>query len=138
MVADVALPEDAAVVFGSMNFTTSGDEQNDENTLYVKNPQFAGAFAAEFERQWVDLATVPACTRVSVEGASSSRCDPASDCSRSCTSGSCCDGLDNDYDGRIDRAEEACACGDGLDNDRDGYVDVDDFDCRKGATDPEP
>lgn len=135
VVADAAKPGSAAVVFGSMNFTASGDEQNDENTLYVKNPTFAAAFQAEFNRQWADLANVPSCTPVSVEGADSSNCSPSNDCGASCSSGSCCDGLDNDYDGKTDLAEEACACGDGVDNDGDGYVDADDYDC-KNLPDP--
>ncbi|MGC4091306.1 MAG: phospholipase D-like domain-containing protein [Polyangiaceae bacterium] len=120
----------AAVVFGSMNWTASGDTQNDENTLFVQNSEFAAAFHSEFERQWLDLASVPACSAVSVEGADSSQCSPANDCHASCSSGSCCDGLDNDYDGKTDLQEEACACADGLDNDQDGYVDAADFDCQ--------
>jgi phosphatidylserine/phosphatidylglycerophosphate/cardiolipin synthase-like enzyme len=120
----------AAVVFGSMNWTAAGNEQNDENTLYVQNSAFASSFHAEFERQWADLAAVPVCSAVSVEGADSSRCGASNDCHISCSSGSCCDGIDNDYDGKIDLQEEACACGDGIDNDGDGYVDANDFDCQ--------
>ncbi len=60
-VADAALPG-AAVVFGSMNWTASGDTQNDENTLWVRNSAFAAGFHAEFERQWLDLSAVPPCT----------------------------------------------------------------------------
>jgi phosphatidylserine/phosphatidylglycerophosphate/cardiolipin synthase-like enzyme len=134
-VADSGLPSQAATVFGSMNWTASGDTQNDENTLYVKNPGFAAAFHGEFERQWADLATVPTCTPVSAEGADSSVCTPGNDCHTTCTSGSCCDGLDNDYDGKVDLQEEACACADGIDNDGDGYVDANDYDC-KNLPDP--
>lgn len=134
-VADAAYPDAAAVVLGSMNWTAAGDEQNDENTLYIKHASLAQAFAQEFARQWTDLEAVPVCTKVSIEGADASQCGAPNDCSTSCTSGSCCDGLDNDYDRRIDLAEEACACEDGLDNDRDGYVDADDYDC-KNLPDP--
>lgn len=135
-VADAGRAGAASVVFGSMNWTSAGDDDNDENTLYVRNDGFAAPFQAEFQRQWADLAGVPACTSVSAEGADSSVCTAPSDCSAGCSSGSCCDGIDNDYDGKIDLAEEACACADGVDNDRDGYVDLDDWDCRP-IVDPE-
>lgn len=134
-VADAGTPQ-AAVVFGSMNWTSAGDSQNDENTLYVRNPEFAAAFAREFERQWADLAATPACTKIAAEGAQSSACGAPNDCSASCSSGSCCDHLDNDYDGRTDLQEESCACADGADNDGDGYVDAADFDCRSAVDDP--
>jgi phosphatidylserine/phosphatidylglycerophosphate/cardiolipin synthase-like enzyme len=135
-VADARIGGAAAVVFGSMNWTRAGDTDNDENTLYVKNDGFAAPFRAEFERQWAELAGVPACTAVSIEGADSSVCSPANNCAASCAGGSCCDGIDNDYDGKIDLAEEACACADGIDNDGDGYIDLDDWDCRS-IDDPE-
>jgi len=130
LLADAAT-NSAAVVFGSMNFTKAGDANNDENTLVVRHQQFAAEFAAEFEREWHDLAQVPACGGSSVEGAESSRCEDSGDCARGCSSGSCCDGLDNDYDGRTDASEEACGCTDGVDNDADGYTDAEDFDCQR-------
>ncbi|HET9931618.1 MAG TPA: phospholipase D-like domain-containing protein, partial [Polyangiaceae bacterium] len=134
-IADAGYPG-AAVVFGSMNWTRAGDEQNDENTLYVRNTAFANAFHTEFERQWADLASVPMCSSVSVEGADSSQCNASNDCHLSCSSGSCCDGIDNDYDGKIDLQEEACGCADGIDNDSDGYIDAADFDCQPPVDDP--
>jgi len=134
-VADSALPSQAAVVFGSMNWTNAGNSDNDENTLYVRNPQFAAEFSAEFARQWADLAGVPACTAVSAEGADSSSCGASNDCTGSCGGGSCCDGLDNDYDGHPDLSDEGCACADGVDNDGDGYIDADDWECNP-VTDP--
>jgi phosphatidylserine/phosphatidylglycerophosphate/cardiolipin synthase-like enzyme len=133
VVADASSPASAAVVFGSMNFTRAGDNRNDENTLYVKNAALASEFAAEFEREWQDLATVPVCRPISAEGAESSSCTPSDDCTQSCASGACCDGIDNDHDGQLDRQEEACACSDGVDNDADGYVDSDDYDCVRRA-----
>jgi hypothetical protein len=134
-VADAARSS-AAVVFGSMNWTEAGNADNDENTLVIHNPGLAQRFEAEFGRQWADLAAVPSCRNIAAEGASSSICFAANDCSRGCSSGACCDGIDNDYDGKIDLQEEACACADGIDNDQDGYVDGDDFDCRRALVDP--
>jgi phosphatidylserine/phosphatidylglycerophosphate/cardiolipin synthase-like enzyme len=128
-VADAALPDAAAVSFGSMNWTKAGDSLNDENTLVVRSAAFAASFASEFERQWQLLEGTPECTRVWAEGADSSDCSPSGDCALTCTSGACCDGVDNDHDRRYDLAEEACGCKDAADNDGDGYVDADDFDC---------
>ncbi|MBN1962601.1 MAG: hypothetical protein JW841_16840 [Deltaproteobacteria bacterium] len=124
----------AAVVFGSMNWTSSGNDNNDENTLYVKSAGLASQFANEFIRQWHDLKDIKECSNVTVEGADSSVCNAANDCSINCESGSCCDGVDNDYDGLIDLQEESCACADGVDNDGNGYIDLDDFAYQK---DPE-
>jgi phosphatidylserine/phosphatidylglycerophosphate/cardiolipin synthase-like enzyme len=129
-VADAELASAASVVFGSMNWTKAGDGLNDENTLVVRNATFAESFAGEFEREWNLLARVPECTRLWAEGADSSDCSPDLGCANACTNGACCDGVDNDHDGRVDLAEEACACGDAADNDADGYVDGDDYDCR--------
>ncbi len=92
------------------NFTGAGNANNDENTLYVRNADFASDFQSEFDRQWALLAGVPSCTAVSAEGADSSVCGSSVSCSCSCTSGSCCDGSDNDYDGKTDLDDEACAC----------------------------
>jgi hypothetical protein len=97
---------------------------------------FAQAFQQEFNRQWTDLAGVPACHTVSAEGADSSSCGSQLDCTTSCTSGSCCDNADNDYDGHSDLNDEACACDDGIDNDGDGFIDGDDWEC-KTLVDPE-
>jgi len=78
---------------------------------------------------------VPVCTSVSAEGADSSVCT-GGDCAHACVSGSCCDGIDNDHDGKTDLQEEACGCHDGVDNDGDGYVDGNDFDCQADLPDP--
>ena len=46
----VLIIDDQIVVLGSYNFTTSADEENDENLLIVHDPEVARAFLAEFER----------------------------------------------------------------------------------------
>ena len=107
-----------------------GDTQNDENTLYVKNSEPRIGLPHRVRAPVERPSGVPACTTVSAEGADSSVCTPSNDCHASCSSGSCCDGLDNDYDGKTDLQEESCACADGVDNDGDGYVDRSDYDCQ--------
>ncbi len=83
------------VVFGSQNWTAAGNDDNDENTLYVDNGSFAAAFVDEFARQWADLATVANCASTSAEGADSP--------------GTCSDGSDNDHDGDVDCDDFGCA-----------------------------
>jgi phosphatidylserine/phosphatidylglycerophosphate/cardiolipin synthase-like enzyme len=126
----------ATVLFGSMNWTASGDQDNDENTLVVHDRALAAQFRAEFERQWADLPDALTCAHVQAESAASSQCGANHDCSNACSSGACCDGVDNDHDGLIDLQEEACGCNDGIDNDEDGFIDGDDFDCRSAPDDP--
>lgn len=128
-VADAALHDRAQVLVGSLNWTAAASEHNDENVLLIRSATVADQFAQEFERQWSDLPESLVCARVDPEGASSSECGQG-DCAQQCKSGSCCDGLDNDHDGRFDLEEEACGCADGIDNDADGYKDSDDFDCQ--------
>jgi phosphatidylserine/phosphatidylglycerophosphate/cardiolipin synthase-like enzyme len=38
------------VVIGSYNFSTSADEENDENVLIIHSPAIAAQFEAEFQR----------------------------------------------------------------------------------------
>lgn len=133
--ADAADPGHAAVLVGSLNWTSAANEHNDENTLVIRNnAAVTEAFAREFERQWADLPDDVICADIAAEGPSSSDCGPDHDCIHHCVSGSCCDGIDNDHDGHADAEDEACGCTDGQDNDRDGYTDADDFECR---SDPE-
>jgi phosphatidylserine/phosphatidylglycerophosphate/cardiolipin synthase-like enzyme len=133
-VADAAVPARASVLVGSLNWTAAASGQNDENTLLIHSPYVAEQFAREFERQWRDLPEALICAHVEIEGASSSDCGQGGDCASQCSAGSCCDGLDNDYDGHVDLEEEACGCADGVDNDADGYIDANDFDCEPQAT----
>lgn len=108
------------VVTGSYNWTASGDESNDENTLVIKNN------SAIAQRYYDDISflynALPAsviCQYVSAESGLAA----------------CSDGIDNDFDGDIDENDSGCqestfsACTDGVDNDGDTLTDGDDPDC---------
>ncbi len=50
--------DNRTVITGSLNFSSSADEANDENVLIVDNPEIAALYLQEFERIWA-LATDP-------------------------------------------------------------------------------
>ena len=41
------------VITGSLNFSTSAEESNDENVIIVDNPEIAALYMQEFERVWM-------------------------------------------------------------------------------------
>jgi phosphatidylserine/phosphatidylglycerophosphate/cardiolipin synthase-like enzyme len=40
------------VITGSLNFSTSAEESNDENVIIIDNPEIASLYIQEFERVW--------------------------------------------------------------------------------------
>ena len=86
--------DDKYVIAGSMNFTNSGENKNDENVLIIENQRFAHYYKEFFEYLWIKIPDKYLLHNVSAEGKFSI--------------GSCSDGIDNDYDGKIDMADEAC------------------------------
>jgi phosphatidylserine/phosphatidylglycerophosphate/cardiolipin synthase-like enzyme len=46
------------VITGSMNYSTSAEESNDENVVILDNPEIASLYLQDFERVWL-LATDP-------------------------------------------------------------------------------
>ena len=46
----VIIIDSKIVILGSYNFTRSAEDKNDENTIIVHDPTFAGQFLIEFER----------------------------------------------------------------------------------------
>ncbi len=82
------------VVIGSMNFSRSGEEKNDENTVILDNPQIAKFLIKQFNIIWEKIPNkylkynVPAESRESI--------------------GSCYDGVDNNFDGKIDGLDKNC------------------------------
>lgn len=82
------------VIAGSMNWTSAGEWDNDENTLIIKDPALAAQYHQVFEQMW---AAIP-------EQWATRNPDPESrDSVFSCT-----DGFDNDYDHLPDAEDPGC------------------------------
>lgn len=47
------------VIAGSLNWTEGGNEQNNENTLILRDGALAATFAAEFEKMWNGITVAP-------------------------------------------------------------------------------
>lgn len=86
--------DDKLVFLGSMNFTKSGEMYNDENCILIKNSQVAKDLKTEFLSIWNKIPGKYLTT------------DPSAESPESV--GSCFDGVDNDYDGKIDANDTAC------------------------------
>lgn len=84
------------IVVGSMNWSVSGAEKNDENTLIVHSPELAVEFESVFERLWDSIPQ-----KWSRPGA---KPDPESPES----SPACTDGIDNDFDKLVDDEDPGC------------------------------
>ena len=83
-----------SVIAGSMNWTSSGEYNNDENTLLIRSPELAAQYHAFFDATWNALPD----TLLTVNP------DPESRLSVT----SCTDGVDNDYDGLKDAEDPGC------------------------------
>lgn len=94
MHAKTMIIDEKYVVIGSMNFSRSGEEKNDENTIILDNPQIAKFLIKQFNIIWEKIPNkylkynVPAESRESI--------------------GSCYDGVDNNFDGKIDGLDKNC------------------------------
>ena len=86
--------DDKYTVVGSMNFSFSGENKNDENLLVIQNPQMTKAYKQFFLYQWDRIDDKWLNLNARAEGKDSI--------------GSCFDGLDNNYDGLTDMADPAC------------------------------
>ena len=82
------------VIIGSMNFSKSGELKNDENTIILKNPQIADFFINQFNIIWNKIPDKYLKLNISAESKDSI--------------GSCFDGVDNNFDGKIDKQDEGC------------------------------
>lgn len=86
--------DDKYLIAGSMNFSNSGENKNDENCLIIESERLARYYRGFFEYLWTKIPDKYLKINPRAEGKSSI--------------GSCSDGIDNDYDGKIDMQDEAC------------------------------
>lgn len=81
-------------IIGSMNFSRSGEGVNDENLLIIKDPQIAGFYKTFFQYLWKRIPDKWLKYNARAESLDSI--------------GSCTDKIDNDFDGKIDSADDSC------------------------------
>ena len=86
--------DDKYTLIGSMNFSDSGENKNDENLVVIKDSEITKFYKTFFQYQWDKIPNKWL------------RFDPRSEGKDSI--GSCSDGLDNNYDGFIDSEDAAC------------------------------
>lgn len=94
MHAKSMIVDDEYLVIGSANFSDSAESKNDENMILIKNNKFAKLYRDYFEYFWDKIPAKYLKYNVSAESRYSI--------------GSCSDGIDNDFDGKIDNADEGC------------------------------
>lgn len=86
--------DDLYTVIGSMNFSRSGEGVNDENLLIIKDRNIALFYKTFFQYLWKRIPDKWLMHNARAESPDSV--------------GSCSDGIDNDFDGKIDKADESC------------------------------
>lgn len=87
--------DDEVVIAGSMNWTSAGEYSNDENTLVIHSPALARQYEAFFAGMWQRLPDDLLTTNADPEARYSTT--------------ACSDGVDNDYDGKVDADDPGCA-----------------------------
>ena len=61
--ADTLVPGHESSIIGSMNFSNSGNNKNDENLLYIKNNSiFIQELNSDFKSKWNDLPESTLCS----------------------------------------------------------------------------
>jgi phosphatidylserine/phosphatidylglycerophosphate/cardiolipin synthase-like enzyme len=86
--------DDEYIITGSMNFSYSGAEKNDENVLIINNKVLAKGFKDFFLYIWTKIPNKYLKQNVHPESKESI--------------GSCSDGVDNNFNGLIDNEEKLC------------------------------
>ena len=82
------------LVLGSANFSNSAENKNDENMVVIDNKRLANFYKDYFEYFWAKIPDKYLKYNVSAESRYSI--------------GSCNDGIDNDFDNKIDLADDGC------------------------------
>jgi len=82
------------IVTGSMNFSNSGEKKNDENVLIIEDTRLAIFYRNFFNYIWQKIPDKYLKQNVRAEGKNSI--------------GSCSDGVDNNFDGKIDMEDAGC------------------------------
>ncbi len=86
--------DDKYAILGSMNFTKSGEGNNDENVLIIESREISQYLKQTFLEMWKSIPEKYL------------HKDPRAEAPESI--GSCSDGIDNDFDGLIDLKDTAC------------------------------
>jgi len=86
--------DDKYTIIGSMNFSNSGENKNDENFILIEDSDITRFYKDFFLYQWNKIDNKWLKYNIRAEGKDSI--------------GSCFDGLDNNYDGLIDKDDPAC------------------------------
>lgn len=86
--------DDFYTIIGSMNFSQSGQSSNDENLVILQNKELAIFYKNFFLYLWKRIPDKWLKYNARAEAPESV--------------GSCSDGLDNDFDGKIDKADSSC------------------------------
>lgn len=86
--------DDTYTIIGSMNFSRSGEGINDENLVIIKNPDIAVFYKRFFLYLWKRIPDKWLKLNARSESPDSI--------------GSCSDGIDNDFDGKTDKADDSC------------------------------
>lgn len=86
--------DDKYLIIGSMNFSKSGENKNDENCIILENQRLTKFYREYFEYIWTKIPDKFLKINPAAEGHYSI--------------GSCFDGVDNDFDGKIDLEDEGC------------------------------
>ncbi len=86
--------DDEYIIMGSMNFSNSGENKNDENMLVIKNNKLAKNYKQFFQYLW------------NMVPDKYLKFNPKAESYESI--GSCSDGVDNNFNGKIDKEDELC------------------------------